>query len=72
MLSNDEKVMLSNSGKALDNYSSFESIRNKQSSDEDMIDIRSVQSLNNGEQKGFTQLTHCFHFFVSIVLLNCY
>jgi hypothetical protein len=45
--------MLSNSGKTLDNYSSFDSIRNtKQSSDEDMIDIKSISSVNN-EQKGF-------------------
>ena len=53
MLSSDENMMLSNSGKTLDNYSSFDNIiNNKQSSDEDMIDIKSLSSVNNGEQKG--------------------
>jgi hypothetical protein len=52
MLSNDELVMLSNSGKSLDNYSSFDSIRNTKSSDEDMIDIKSISSVGNTEQKG--------------------
>ena len=54
----DEKVMLSNSGKSLDNYSSFDSLRHKQSSDEDMIDIKSVSSLNTNtnEQKGINLL----------------
>jgi len=68
MLSNDEKVMLSNSGQSRDNYSSFDSIRNqKQSSDEDMIDIKSISSVNNGEQKGFILIIS-----VSYLHIFCY